>query len=266
MFIDTHTHIYGEEYDADREQVISRAVEAGAQKLLLPNIDEASIGPMTALCAAHPGLCHPMMGLHPTELPEHPHQLLDRMERLLEAEGHPYVAIGEVGIDLYWDDTRREEQTDTFRRQAEWAVKYRLPLMIHTRKAHRELVDTLRPLSGDLSGVFHCFSGSREEAAELLRLFPGFCLGIGGVVTFKNAKLPATLRDAVPLSRIVTETDAPYLTPTPHRGERNEPAYIPLITRKIAEVYDRPTEDVERQLIENALRIFPRIKGGAQAG
>ncbi len=258
-FIDTHTHIYTEEFEADRKEVVARAVEAGAERLLLPNIDEASIAPMLQLCECYPHLCRPMMGLHPTGLPADPWSLLDRMEQLLAAPGNPYVAVGEVGIDLYWDDSRREEQIATFAHQAQWAEKYNLPLMIHSRSAHRELVATLRPYAQSLTGVFHCFGGSAEEAEELLRLFPHFVLGIGGVLTFKKSKLPAVLHSVVPLSRIVVETDAPYLTPTPHRGERNEPSYVPFIINKLAEVYDLPTEQVEQTLIANTNRIFNLI-------
>ncbi len=261
MYIDTHTHIYTEEFDADRDDVVARARQAGAEKLLLPNIDEGSIGPMTELCRRYPGYCFPMMGLHPTELPDDPAPLLDRMEAALAEPGHPYVAVGEVGLDFYWDSSRREEQITVFSRQAEWAVRFGLPLMVHSRAAHRDLVDTLLPFADRLTGVFHCFSGSAETATELLAKFPGFSLGIGGVLTFKKAKLPAVLRSSVPLSRIVVETDAPYLTPAPHRGERNEPSYVPFVISRLAEIYETSVEETERQLYENTLRVFPRLRG-----
>lgn len=257
MFIDTHTHPYTEEFNADREAVIARAVAAGAEALLLPNIDEASIAPMLALCEAHRGLCYPMMGLHPTELPADPAPTLHRMEALLTAPAAPYVAVGEVGIDLYWDTSRREEQIAVFEEQIRWAVHYRLPLVIHSRAAHRDLVTTLAPYADQLSGgVFHCFGGTEDEARELLMTFPRFVLGIGGVVTFKNSKLPATLAAAVPLSRIVVETDAPYLAPTPHRGQRNEPAYVPLVIAKLAEVYQTTPAEVARITTATARRLF----------
>lgn len=259
-FIDTHTHLYTAEFDTDRAEAVKRAIQAGAQALLLPNIDEASIGPMMQMCTEYPGLCFPMMGLHPTELPAAPWPLLDRMQQMLEQPAPPYVAIGEIGIDLYWDDTRRQEQIDTFRHQAEWAVKYGLPLMIHSRSAHRELVDTLLPLKNDLTGVFHCFGGSAEEAHELLSTFEGFRLGIGGVVTFKKSKLPSVLHAEVPTDRIVVETDSPYLAPTPHRGTRNESAHIPLIIEKLADIYSLPIPVLERQLLTNTLDTFPRIQ------
>ena len=259
MFIDTHTHLYTEDFDSDREAVIQRAKDAGALALLLPNIDEAGIQPMLRLCQAYPDLCFPMIGLHPTELPEQYVPTLERMEQMLQ-DKHPFVAIGEVGIDLYWDDSRREEQIDAFRRQIAWAVRYRLPLVIHSRKAHREIVDTLSEFRSDLcGGIFHCFGGTAEEAGELLD-FDGFCLGIGGVVTFKKSKLPEVLKTSVPLSRIVVETDSPYLAPTPHRGERNESAYVPLIINTLSEVYGVEKSQIESQTMANTMEIFKKLR------
>lgn len=256
-FIDTHTHIYTAEFDADRDAVVARAVGAGARALLLPNIDEASLGPMLSLCAAQPALCRPMLGLHPTELPDDPAATLDRMERLLDEPSHPFVAVGEVGIDLYWDASRRDEQIAVLRRQTEWAVRHALPLVIHSRAAHADIVGTLRPYAGQLAGgVFHCFGGTAEEAQELLGLFPTFALGIGGTVTFRKSTLPEVLRTAVPLSRLVVETDAPYLAPTPHRGHRNEPAYVPLVLRKLAEIYGVSAEEAAAATTRTAQRIF----------
>jgi len=260
MFIDTHTHIYTEEFSTDREAVVRRAREAGAVNLLLPNIDESSISQMLDLCTAFPGFCLPMMGLHPTELPADPSPLLLRMEKMLEEKDNPYVAIGEVGVDLYWDSSRREEQIEVFRQQARWAVRCHLPLMVHSRAAHRELVDTLLPMAHDLTGVFHCFGGTAEEAHELLSLFPGFALGIGGIVTFKKSKLPAVLHAEVPPTRIVVETDAPYLAPHPHRGERNEPSFVPFVIAKLAEIYDLSVADMEDVLFATTMQIFPAIR------
>ena len=259
MFIDTHTHVYTEEFDADRAAVIARAREAGALHLLLPNIDAASVRPMLSLCEAEPDLCRPMLGLHPTELPADPAPVLDEMERMLRRPGHPFVAVGEVGIDLYWDDSRRAEQMQVFALQAEWAAQLHLPLVVHCRSAHREVVDVLRPMATTLGGVFHCFGGTTEEARELLDTFPHFVLGIGGVLTFRKSTLPQTLADTVPLHRLVVETDAPYLAPTPHRGQRNEPAYIPLVLQKLADVYARPLDEVARTIMQNTLRTFPRL-------
>lgn len=255
-FIDTHAHLYAEEFDDDREAVVRRAFAAGAQHLLLPNIDANSLGPMIALADAHPGRCHPMVGLHPTELPPDPTLLLDRMEQMLGRAGHPFVAVGEVGVDLYWDASRRVEQMAVFRRQAEWSVRFGLPLVVHVRAAHAEILEVLSPLRDRLpGGVFHCFGGTEQEAEDLLA-FPRFVLGIGGVVTFKKSTLPTVLAAAVPLGRIVLETDAPYLAPTPHRGKRNEPAYIPHILRRLAEVYATTPGHVAEVTTQTARRVF----------
>ena len=233
-YIDTHTHIYLEEFDADRTEVVSRARAAGAEALFLPNIDAASVAPMLQLCEAYPGFCFPMLGLHPTELPPEPCPVLDEMERMLASDGR-FIAVGEVGLDFYWDDSRRDEQIEVFRRQVEWAVRFRLPLMIHCRSAHRELVDVLRPYAGQLSGgVFHCF---------------------GGDVTFKKSSLPSVLSE-VPLDRLVLETDAPYLAPVPHRGRRNEPAFIPLVIERLAAVYGVGPAEVTARTTATACRLF----------
>ncbi len=265
QFIDTHTHIYGEEFSEDRSAVIRRAIDAGAVGLLLPNVDEASIEPMLSLCRKFSDLCHPMMGLQPEELPADPAPLLQKMYDLLEANlSAPvtsecdvrFVAIGEVGIDLYWDASRRDEQIEVFRQEVEWAVKFQLPLVIHCRAAHRDLCDVLKPYADSLAGgIFHCFGGTEQEARELLE-FPGFYLGIGGIVTFKKSTLPQVLSSAVPLSRILLETDAPYLTPVPYRGKRNEPAYIPYIINKLAEVYATTPAEVAHLTTINACRLF----------
>lgn len=257
QFIDTHTHIYSEEFDEDRAEVVQRAVSAGAQRILLPNIDEASIPQMMQMCTDYPDLCLPMMGLHPTELPENPYPLLDRMEALLSAPDAPYVAIGEVGIDLYWDTTRREEQIEVFRHQIEWSIRFQLPLAIHMRSAHRDMVETMRPYRTQLTGgVFHCFGGTAEEAAELLELFPNFAFGIGGVSTFKKSLLPAVLKTTIPLNHVIVETDAPYLAPTPYRGKRNEPSFIPFIIAKLADIYELSPEEIGKITTENACRVF----------
>ena len=257
-FIDTHTHLYTEEFDTDRDEVVARAVAAGARHLLLPNIDANSVGPMLALCDAYPDLCRPMMGLHPTELPPDPAPLLEQMERMLSLPGHPFVAVGEVGVDLYWDASRKTEQMDVFRRQVEWSLRFDLPLVIHTRSAHSELLEVLTPFKADLKrGIFHCFGGSADEAAELLA-FEGFALGIGGVVTFKKSTLPAVLETTVPLDRIVLETDAPYLAPTPYRGQRNEPAHLPLIIHRRAEIYQTTPDHIAQVTTQTAERIFQR--------
>ena len=182
--IDTHSHIYEPEFDADREDVVQRAREAGVECILLPNINAGSITPMLDLCRRHPGYCFPMLGLHPEDVvPATYEQVLADMADLLADPRHPYIAVGEVGLDYYWDQSNAREQEAAFRKQIEWAVQYQLPLMIHSRSAHRQLVAAMTEYQGEgLSGVFHCFGGTPEEAQELLQ-FPGFVLGIGGVLT-----------------------------------------------------------------------------------
>ena len=257
--IDTHSHIYGPEYDEDRELVVRRAQQAGVERIFLPNINEASIAPMLSLCHSFPGYCYPMMGLHPEDVAEDYLQVLGRMEELLKDSSHPYIAIGEVGLDFYWDVSLSKQQIDAFGRQIEWAVQYNLPLMIHSRNAHAELVQTIRSyVSEGLSGVFHCFGGTLDEAQELLS-FDNFVLGIGGVSTFKKSPLPQVLQ-SVPLQRIVLETDSPYLSPVPYRGKRNESSYVVEVMRKVAEIYNVTSEEVEKITNANVKRIFSRVK------
>lgn len=266
-FIDTHTHLYSEEFDSDRVTVVERALQVGAKKLFLPNCNEESVDPMLQMCRDYPGVCYPMLGLHPTEMSSDPDAELDRLEALLQqtagktnASSPRFIGIGEVGIDLYWDSSRREEQIRVFSRQVEWALQYELPLMIHARSAQKEVIDVLRPYrTTSLKGVFHCFTGTADEAAELLN-FSGFSLGIGGVLTFKKSALPASLPAAVPLDRIVLETDAPYMAPVPHRGKRNESSFLPAVILKLAEIYGVSSAEVCRCTTQTALRIFPLAK------
>lgn len=257
-FIDTHTHLFEPEFAEDREMVVQRAVEAGVKTLCLPCITEASLSRMEEMCAAFPGICYPMIGLHPTELGDDYQTVLDRMYKELKGCDR-YIAVGEVGLDLYWDDTRKNGQLDAFRQQIEWAAETGLPLTIHSRSAFDDLyrvMDDSR--SKGLTGVFHCFSGDADEARKLLS-FNGFCLGIGGVVTYKKSTLPSVLAD-VPLERVVLETDSPYLAPVPRRGKRNESSYIPFIAQKLAEIYGCSVEEVAAVTTENARRLFPKIR------
>ncbi len=253
--IDTHSHIYGPEFDEDREEVIQRAREAGVEYILLPNINQESIQPMLDLCEHHPGYCLPMMGLHPEDVREDYESVLANMLQRLQSPHHPYIAIGEVGLDFYWDETYRTEQLEAFEQQVCWARDFHLPLVIHCRKAHRELVDIMeRHRHEDLTGIFHCFGGTLEEAQELLS-FPEFVLGIGGIVTYKKSTLPVTLSQ-VPLERIVTETDAPYLAPVPYRGKRNESAFVAHTLQFLANVYECTAEKVDITTTETAKRLF----------
>lgn len=256
--IDTHSHIYGPEFAEDRAEVIMRAREKGIEKVLLPNINEQTIPDMLALCESYPGYCYPMMGLHPTDLEADYMDVLDRMHALLLAQGHPYIAVGEVGLDFYWDDSMKSQQLEAFEMQIEWARDLSLPLMIHSRSAHRELMDIMEShRSEGLTGVFHCFGGTLDEARDLLS-FEGFVLGVGGVLTYKKSTLPDVLQE-VPLERIVLETDSPYLAPVPNRGKRNESSYVSFVAEKLSEVYHTSREEIENVTNATVQRIFPAI-------
>lgn len=249
--IDTHSHIYGPEFDNDRAEVIQRARLAGVDKVLLPNINEESIARMFQVAEEYPGVCYPMMGLHPEDVKEDWTQVLDRMEVLLDG----MIAVGEVGLDFYWDATFRKEQIEAFERQICWAVERDLPLVIHMRKAEQELLEVMeRHKSDGLRGVFHCFGGSKETASRMLK-HEGFVLGIGGVVTFKNSRLAETLRH-VPLDRIVLETDAPYLAPVPYRGKRNEPSYVAHVARFLSDIYNVSEDEVNDVTNLAVKRVF----------
>lgn len=256
-FIDTHTHLFVKEFDDDRNIVVERALSAGVKSLCLPCIDEASLEPLLSMCRNFPDVCHAMIGLHPTEINDDYKSVLERMYARLKSCDE-FIAIGEVGLDLYWDDSRKIEQIDAFVQQIEWAAETKLPLAIHSRNAFDELYSVMdSQRSRGLTGVFHCFSGSEEEALKLLS-FDGFYLGIGGVVTYKKSTLPAVLA-SVPLERIVLETDSPYLPPVPYRGKRNESSYIPYIAQFLAEIYCCNIEKVAEVTSSNALRLFPKI-------
>ena len=252
-FIDTHTHIDGEEFKDDIDLVVQRAKTAGALKLFVPGINLTSIATVRDVCQRFPGYCYGMIGLHPEDVKADFNEVLDAMEAQLHGE---WIAIGEVGLDYYWSREFEKEQLSAFERQVQWSVETSLPLMIHCRKAQNEMVKILRKYEGSLpGGVFHCFTGNETEAKELLS-FEGFGLGIGGVLTFKKSKLPDTLTNAVPLERIVLETDAPYMAPVPHRGERNESAFIVNVIEKMAECYGITAEEVAQITTDNAKRIF----------
>ncbi len=254
-FIDTHAHLDGEEFAVDRDQVIERAREAGAAAVLVPAINIASVESIADVCRAYPGFVWPMMGLHPEEVKPDYQNVLNNMRSLLPG---PYIAIGEVGLDFYWSREYMNEQLDAFEQQVRWSVETRLPLMIHCRKAQNEMVAILRRYRDSLpGGVFHCFTGNEKEAAELLQ-FEGFVLGIGGVLTFKKSHLPEVVSH-IPLSRIVLETDAPYMAPVPLRGKRNESAYVRYVIERMALSYGCAPDEVARATTENVHRVFPLL-------
>lgn len=255
QFIDTHTHLDGTEFDADRDEVMERARAAGVSKVFLPAIDLKSVETVLAVSRKYEGYAYPMIGLHPEEVGADWENVLQRMREYI-VPGNPFIAIGEVGLDFYWTRDNEREQLAAFERQVEWSVETRLPLMIHCRKAQNEMVAVMRRYQNELSGgVFHCFTGNEKEAEQLLE-FQNFVLGIGGVLTFKKSHLPEVLPASVPLSRIVLETDSPYMAPVPKRGERNESAYVEFVLKRLAEAYGVEDEEVARQTNENVERVF----------
>lgn len=255
QFIDTHTHLDGTEFDADRDEVMERARAAGVSKVFLPAIDLKSVETVLAVSRKYEGYAYPMIGLHPEEVGADWENVLHRMREYI-VPGHPFIAIGEVGLDFYWTRDNERKQLAAFERQVEWSVETRLPLMIHCRKAQNEMVAVMRRYQNELpGGVFHCFTGNEKEAEQLLE-FQNFVLGIGGVLTFKKSHLPEVLPASVPLSRIVLETDSPYMAPVPKRGERNESAYVEFVLKRLAEAYGVEDEEVARQTNENVERVF----------
>lgn len=258
-FIDTHTHLDGKEFDEDRDDVISRAKEAGVGKVFIPAIDLPSVDTVLATCSRYPGYAYPMIGLHPEEVKADWSDVLYKMRQRLDQLEHPFIAIGEVGLDYYWSREFEHEQLEAFERQVQWSIEYRLPLMIHCRKGQNEMVNMMRRYKNELpGGVFHCFTGNEKEAAELLQ-FDNFVLGIGGVLTFKKSHLPETLPDAVPLGRIVLETDSPYMAPVPMRGKRNESAYTLYVLKRLAECYGVSEEEVAETTTANVYRVFGQL-------
>ncbi len=250
--IDTHAHIYAKEFDQDRDQVVQRALEQGIEKILLPNIDLDSIEPMLRTEAAYPDICHSMMGLHPCYVDNNVKQTLKTIHAWFAK--HSFIAVGEIGIDLYWDKTYQKEQEWAFVTQLNWAKELELPVVIHTRDSIQETLKLLKAeQDGTLSGVFHCFGGSIEEANAINDL--GFHLGLGGVTTFKNGGMDSVI-PSLDLNYVILETDCPYLAPVPHRGKRNEPAYTRLVNERIADLRQLSNEEVAKITSENAKRLF----------
>ena len=254
QLIDTHTHLFGEEFDEDRELALIRAREAGVGRFFMPNIDDTTVEQMLAVCDAHTD-CYPMIGFHPTSVDADWEARLQRVEQWLRSE-RKFYAIGEVGLDLYWDKTYRKEQEEVLHRQIQWALEWDLPLVIHCRSAYPELLEVLSHYDKEsLTGIFHSFTGTAEDAAYLLD-YPGFMLGINGVVTFKKSTLPAVLHVAVPLERLVLETDSPYLAPVPYRGKRNESAFVVKVAEKLSDIYEEPLDKIASITSANALKVF----------
>ena len=255
MLIDTHAHLYSPKFDADRDAMIVRAKKAGVERVYLPNVDSASIDGMLALEAAYPDFCVPMMGLHPCSVGADYERELAVVRSWLDRR--PFVALGEIGIDLYWDKTYVREQQTAFLTQTRWAKELGVPVVIHARESIDMLVELLQDEKGTaLKGVFHCFTGNAEQARAVLDL--GMYLGIGGVATFKNGGLDKVLPD-VPLEALVLETDAPYLAPKPYRGKRNESAYVRLVAERVAALKALTYQEVVAATGENAQQLFAPV-------
>ena len=251
--IDTHTHLYLDAFAEDRLAMVARAIEAGVTRMLLPNIDKASIDGMHALCDAFPENCFPMMGLHPCDVKDNFHEVLAEMEAMFEKR--KYVAVGETGIDLYWDKTTLPQQIESFEIQVEWAKKFNLPIVIHARDSFNEIFEVLDRLNDDkLRGVFHCFTGSLQQAGKIME-YGGFMMGLGGVLTYEKSGLSEVVQE-IPMEVLILETDSPFLTPKPYRGKRNESAYVKFVAEKLAEVKKLPLQEVASITSANAEAMF----------
>ncbi len=266
--VDTHTHLDGEEFDEDRAEVILRAKEAGVGMVFLPAIDVKTSEAVLKLSHEYPGYAYPMVGLHPEEVKADWKEQLKKIEAILDAHltavdglngikyKSDYIAIGEIGLDFYWSREFENEQLEAFEKQVEWSCETGLPLMIHCRKAQNEMLHILRKWKNKLpGGVFHCFTGNQQEAKELLE-YDNFVLGIGGVSTFKSSHLREDLPAAVPLERIVLETDSPYMAPVPYRGKRNESAFVVQVMKTLATAYGVSEEEVAKVTNQNVERVF----------
>ena len=260
--IDTHCHIDEEAFEPDREEVIARQQQSGVQAMIVPGVNVASINSVMEVCHAHPGYCYPALGLHPEDVKADWREQLATVEAAIRAHRDELVAIGEIGLDYYWDKTFKEEQKEVLRRQLHLARELNLPVMLHNREATEDILTIVKEVGG--RGVFHCYSGSKETAEIILKM--GFYLGIGGVLTFKNSKLSETLRElnqseiknqqSEILNRLLLETDAPYMAPTPHRGERNESRFMALVAERLAQVLNVSVDEIIEATSANARQLF----------
>ena len=277
--IDTHCHIDEEAFEPDREEVIARQQQSGVQAMIVPGVNVASINSVMELCHAHPGYCYPALGLHPEDVKDDWREQLATVEAAIRAHRSELVAVGEIGLDYYWDKTFKEEQKEVLRRQLLLARELNLPVILHNREATEDILSIVNTIANDqspitndqspitnnqLRGVFHCYSGSKETAEIILKM--GFYLGIGGVLTFKNSKLSETLKELnqssitnhqLPITnRLLLETDAPYMAPTPHRGERNESRFMALVAERLAQVLNVSVDEIIEATSANARQLF----------
>ena len=252
ILVDTHAHLYLDDFEEDREQVIRNAADNDVGYILLPNIDKGTVTPMLSLADAHPDICIPMMGLHPTSVKKDYREQLSEVEKWLSERS--FCAVGEIGIDLYWDKTHLKEQETAFREQVRLAQQLDLPVVIHSRNSFKEIIDILKDESQDtLRGVFHCFTGDLDEAYQAINL--GFTLGIGGIITYKKSGF-ADVIEHIDLKHLVLETDAPFLPPVPHRGERNQSAWIMFVAQRLAQLKGISVEEAAEATTENAKKLF----------
>ena len=253
FFIDTHTHLYSEKFDEDRFEMIQRALDAGVHKMLLPNIDADSIAGMLDLEIRYPNNCFPMMGLHPTSVTAAWEEQLRVIEKQLFSR--KFIAVGEIGIDLYWEQTFKEQQIQVFVKQIEWAKQLQIPIVIHARDSFSEIFEVLDQYNDErLKGVFHCFTGTIEDARKV-QSYGGFMFGIGGVLTFKKSGLDAVVRE-LSLDELILETDSPYLAPSPNRGKRNESSYLPLIADKLSDIFEVSIDKIAEITSKNTEELF----------
>jgi len=251
-WIDTHAHVYADELIKDLDIVVKNAITHGIDKILLPAIDSNTLNAMLTVEAAYPNNCIAMMGLHPCYVKENYMQELAIVESWLAKR--KFIAIGEIGLDFYWDKTFTEQQHIVFNQQMQWALDYDLPIAIHTRNAMQETIESVKPFAKKgLRGLFHCFSGSKESAEQIIHM--GFHLGLGGVLTYKNAGIAEAI-ETIPMEWLVLETDAPYLSPVPHRGKRNEPAYMIEVAKKLADIKKMPLHEIAEITTKNAEGLF----------
>lgn len=253
VFTDTHCHIYLPEFDADRKTVMQRALDAGIKHMILPCVDISSLAPMKELALQYPDNIRLALGLHPSEINNEYATIIAEMQREYADSTHNYIAIGEIGIDLYWDSTFRNMQMEAFDKQLSFAQKQNLPVIIHSRNALPETLEVLQSHKG-INAVFHCFGGGPEDVEQIC-LAGDFYFGIGGVLTFKNSRLSESVK-IIPRNRIVLETDAPYLAPVPFRGKRNESSYIPAIAARLAQILETDIDDVAESTTANSLQLF----------
>ena len=251
-FIDTHAHLYSSPLNENREAIIQNAINNGIDTIIMPAIDSATLESMLELEAAYPNNCIAMMGLHPCSVKENVQQELDIVEAQLKKR--KFIAIGEIGLDYYWDKTFIQQQIEAFTIQMQWALEKQLPIVIHTRNAMGETIEAVKPFAKKgLRGIFHCFSGSQESAQQIISM--GFHLGLGGVLTYKNAAVAEAIKE-IPMSHLVLETDAPYLSPVPYRGKTNEPAFMIEVAKKLADIKNIPIQEVAAITTHNAKAVF----------